>query len=240
MKLSELTQEGIEKFTNFLDEIETIDFAKERDEILNDARYCISVSDVTCVAVEQFPETKYEAAQYLFNLLEGSEIENLDKNVGLWSFLYLHYLEKVSTYKKGSGIIKKEQLAKGLLHPNIYNRYYKHKLAGPYYVYKAQHEDPSVLRAVLSGTLRTPGEVYEALASRQEFVTNQKVLQLACELYYDDKAKKLKKGAATKSKGAARRLGVFHLQFSRTWDLYGVTLEKLQMLLPKEFSRFVN
>ncbi len=77
----------------------------------------------------------------------------------------------------------------------------------------------------------------EQLASRQSIITNDTIMEVASRLYIDA-SKKQKKGAASKKNGSVRRFTEIINQFDLTWDLYGMSPERLMELLPKEFDKF--
>lgn len=237
MKLSRLTPEGIEVFTNFLDNVQTLDIRIESKKILESRSLIEIISDKECIDIDKFPTSKFMAAQYLYKLINEAEIPSPEKDIGLWSWLTLLYFEKVSKKDK-AGNVKQEFLANWILEPQNYSRYYKQKLAGPWRIYKTYKDSPESVMSILAGTIETPGEVYGQLASRQEIVSNRSLVELAAYLYFDHENKKLKKGAASKVAGASRRLATVIQQFARTWDLYGMDYKAIAGLLPSEFNKF--
>jgi len=237
MKLSRLTPEGIAVFTNFLDNAQSLDKSIERNKILESRSLIEIISDKECIDIDKFPESKFMVSEYLYKLISAADTTSPEKDVGLWSWLSLLYFEKVCKRDK-DGNYKQEELFKWVLDPLNYLKYYRHKLAGPCRIYKIYKDKPKKAMSVLAGTINTPGEVYEQLASRQEIVSNSSVIELATYLYYDHKNNKLKTGAAGKTAGASRRLTVVIQQFSRTWDLYGMGYKDIAGLLPSEFNKF--
>ena len=95
-----------------------------------------------------------------------------------------------------------------------------------------------MLVAILANEPSKSGDLYEQIASRQQLITNRNVVGTINQLYYDEEAGKLKRGAGGKERGGARRLADTLNQFDLTYDLYSVDSLKLLELLPKEFSRF--
>ena len=91
--------------------------------------------------------------------------------------------------------------------------------------------------AVLAAPLHRPGDIVEQLASRQELVTNQSVMEAATRLYIGDDGLP-KPRAAGRGAGSARRLADVLTQLDLTWDLYDLSTEKLLELLPPEFDEF--
>jgi hypothetical protein len=105
-------------------------------------------------------------------------------------------------------------------------------------VYAAHADDPNRAMALLCGPVATPGEVWEQLASRQDFASSATLVEIATRLYFDPVKKELKRGSASQGAGGARRLPAVIQQFGLTWDVYGMPADRLMDLLPSEFDRF--
>ncbi len=119
-----------------------------------------------------------------------------------------------------------------------YRKYYRHLLARPWRIVRAHRDDPDRGLVVLHNPVDTPGELAEQVMARQEIVTNRTAMAVATKLYIDPATGKRIRGAATKSKGAARRLADICNQLDVTWDLYAMEPGELLAKLPKEFQRF--
>ena len=96
--------------------------------------------------------------------------------------------------------------------------------------------------SLLASPPHSPGDVVEQLASRQEYVTNNTVMQVATILYVSPEGR-IKAGAAGGGRGGGRpgnvrRFVDFLNQLDLTWDLYGLEVDTLLDMLPSEFDRF--
>src|SRR5437660_615557 len=106
---------------------------------------------------------------------------------------------------------------------------------------RAHWDELHVTRAILAGKPNVPGELYEQVASRQEVITSGSLVRLTKQLYWDDEAKGLRRGAGGKGAGSARRLATVLLQLDLTWDFPTMPDEGLLALLPvREFARFAR
>jgi hypothetical protein len=86
--------------------------------------------------------------------------------------------------------------------------------------------------------VRSPGDVVEQLASRQDLVRARGVMEATTRLYVDEK-QALKRGAASKDKPAtARRLANVLGQLDLTYDLQSLEADEVLDLLPEEFDLF--
>ena len=94
------------------------------------------------------------------------------------------------------------------------------------------------ISGILCGEIHTPGDVYEQLASRQEWITSSQIQKAVTKLYYDHNNMSLKKGSGGKGGGSARRLSDVLKQFNMNYDFYAIKSDDLINLLPKEFDRF--
>lgn len=92
---------------------------------------------------------------------------------------------------------------------------------------------------VLANPPHTPGEVAEQLASRQEIITNPAVMATATKLYVNDDGG-LKRGAAGRGAGSARRLAEVLRQFDVNWDLFSMSSNQIYDMLPGEFESFIS
>ena len=128
----------------------------------------------------------------------------------------------------------------GFLHvSDVEYQYYRHLVAGPYWIYRAHRDKPSRVLAVLAGSVDQPGDIAEQLASRQEIVTNKAAMELATLLYIDQETQRPKKGAAGRGPGSARRFADILNQFDLMWDLYAMQIAAMLKMMPKEFYRFI-
>ncbi len=117
-----------------------------------------------------------------------------------------------------------------------WNRYYRHLLAGPWWILSAHRDDPDRARSLLSTALVRPGELVAQLAANQALVGNPGVVGAATKLYVGSGG--LKTGHGGKGGGSARRLVQVLGQLDLIWDLQSMTESQVLSLLPSEFDRF--
>jgi hypothetical protein len=236
MKLSRLTKPGIDRFTEFLDQLEddpTIEFPAN---LLTFTGYFTVLDDETDVLCRTF-ETRWDIAKYLNSLLASSGITDAERDINLWAWLTAFYFD-VLCPANDAGERKLRERAAYIPEPENYKRYYRHLLLGPYLIYHAHLDDPARAIALLCKPLHIITDVEAQIAASQELVTNRAVVELATNLYYDPKTKTTKPGAGGKGPGSPRRLVSVLNHFDLTWDLYAATTDELMNLLPKEFEKF--
>lgn len=232
-----LLPEGTRAFGDALDAIrrgEPTDLTALRD----DPELTRTVSDGPLLDVRQFGNRR-AAAEFFFDVLQpyGAELGDIERHAGLWSWLALAWIDILAP-AEADGSRRLGEQARWIASVDNYQRYYRHLLAGPYRIYRAHRTAPDTAMAVLATPVNAPGDVVEQFASRQEFVANGNLLGAITQLYYDPDNSKIRKGAATKGAGSARRLADVLNQFDLTWDIQGMPSGELVELLPAEFARF--
>lgn len=182
---------------------------------------------------------RMEAGRYFSDLLAPlrSNGENLMADKGLWTWLALLWIDHLAP-KQVDGSRRLFDHRRWILSVEGHFAYYRHCLAGPYYVFEAHRDDPDRAAALLCGPVEVPGEVWEQIASRQDFVGSPSLMKLVRMLYFDESSRRLKRGAASQGPGGVRRLPMVMNQFGLTWDVAGMPVDRLLALLPSEFDRF--
>ena len=229
MKLRSFNTGGINRFGQFV-------ASAARDPVdlralLDNVGLSTAVSPEIEVEARSFVN-RFAAGEYLYSLLGDSNISNLDEDRGIWAWLSAFYFDQLCPDGTKPGMDYRWVPA-----VNSFRNYYRHLLAGPYFIYRAHQGDPQLAMAVMATPLHRPGDIVEQLASRQELVTNHSVMEAATRLYIGEHGLP-KSRAAGRGAGSARRLADVLTQLDLTWDLYDLSTEKLLKLLPGEFDEF--
>ena len=229
MRLRSFNSGGINRFEQIL-----ASAAREPEDVcalLDDVSLSTRVSPEIEIEAQSFVN-RFAAGEYLHCVLGDSNIPNLDEDRGIWAWLSAFYFDQLCPDGTKPG-----KAYRWVPAVNSFQRYYRHLLAGPYFIYRAYRDNPQHAMAALATPVHRPGDIVEQLASRQELVTNQSVMEAATKLYIgEDGLPKLR--AAGKGDGSARRLADVLTQLELTWDLYDLSVEKLLELLPPEFDEF--
>lgn len=237
MNLRRLNEQGISRFTDFLDSLIGDTPLPYPSALLTDPDATTEVKPTIEIEQRTFG-SRYAAAEYLFKLFKDSGLTNIERDRGLWAWLSLFYFEELCP-ADAKGRRRPGEHARWISETAVSWRYYRHLLAGPYRIYGAHSDCPDRVMLVLCGPLHQPGDVVEQIVSRQEIITNRGIMEAASSLYYDASSSKPKRGAASKEgKGTVRRLTDILNQFDVTWDLYSLEATDVVKMLPDEFSRF--
>jgi hypothetical protein len=238
MKLKRLNDQGITRFSTFLDSLTGDAPLPYPENLLTDPEATEEIAPPAEIERRVFG-SRFNAAQYLFNLFRDSGLPDTERDRGLWTWLSLFYFDEICP-EDGKGIRRPGERARWIPETWVSWRYYRHLLAGPYRIYAAHSDKPERAMLVLCGPLDKPGDIVEQIASRQEIITNRGLMEAASILYYDQGSSRPRRGAASKEgKGTVRRFTDILNQFDVTWDLYSLEASDVLRMLPDEFSRFL-
>ena len=236
MKIRRLNQKGMELFANFISN------AKADGKLQTPVGYLTNdeTSEPFSPPIEienRDIRSRLLAGKYLHELLGQVTDTNVDTDERLWAWLSLYFFDQLCPVSNGKRKIS--DISTLIPDPHNHQRYYRHLLAGPFFVYRLYDDDPDIALALLCQPIETPGAVVEEVVSRQELVTNRDFVSLITRLYYDPETNGLRRGSGGKGGGSARRLAKnINEQLERTWDLKSVGTDRFLDLLPDEFDRF--
>ena len=128
---------------------------------------------------------------------------------------------------------------------NNWNRFYRHRIAGParlYWLFRSRIEDARIL---LHGPAHEHSDWEAQLAGRQNRIRHPELIAAANTLYWDGAKQRPKRGAQTRPSnssraggGTLRRLITFIDQVDLTHDVNSMSSDQILDLLPKEFDRW--
>lgn len=236
-RLHRLTADGIDRFQKFLDsqgsdEAEVYDF-----QLLQEGMYSEVAGKGPEVENDFAFTTRLDIAPRLSSIFDAAELPDPAIDRGVWCWLSWYWFEELCPVDE-LGRRRPKGSERWVLNLD-YNRYYRHLLAGPWYIYETHRADPDRARALLCTKVTDPGELVGQIAAYQEFVSNPGLVEMVTRLYFDQEANALKRGHASKEAGGARRLVKVIRQLEMVWDLYSTTADEFMSLLPREFDRFL-
>ncbi|MFZ1528224.1 MAG: hypothetical protein WAT19_05720 [Ferruginibacter sp.] len=228
--------EGLNEFERIIGEIRNGNMKEIPETLLYNEQF--SEIHEPLITIEKVDyKNKNELVPWLVNQLNLRNNKHLYFDKGLWSWLAAFYFNSICP-ADGNGKRKVNESAFYILKdPKNYTKYYRHLLAYPCRIYSELGDSSKIF---LIGTFQKRGEITEQFGAYQEIALNKGILDAANILYWDDIAKNLKRGAAGKSGGSARRLVRVIRQYQMTYDLNSMKGDEIVALLPLEFNKWLN
>jgi hypothetical protein len=237
MRLHRFNDEGINRFSQFLDGLSADPNLALPTDLLTDATCVVPVSPGPEIHAQHFAN-RLEAARYLDGVLSSVTGCDVERDVGLWAWLSLFYFDQLCP-PDGRGRRKPMERARWLPVFDDHRRWYRHLLAGGYLVYRAHRAYPEAAMVLLHTPFPVIGHFWYQLTSRKEQVTNRAIMEAATELYVQQDRIRPKRGAQTQNTpGSVFRFVAILNQLDPVWDLYAMNKEQILHLLPDEFDRF--
>ena len=226
-----LNAEGVARFAAYLDTLRDGSPADAPRELLDEPRYTADLSVEARVESKPFA-SRWGLAQHLAEALALVPGDEVEENVGLWSWLSLYYFDQVcprqrdGSRKPGSDYRHIPEF--GFLHRH------RHLLYGSFAVYR-RHRGFAIL--VLSGPLHSESALYQEITSRQDLLASRGVIEALNALYLDRSRGLPKRGAQrVAAAGTIRRFVRVMQQLDLTYDIYGMSGADIVELLPTEFD----
>ena len=234
MELRRLNAAGIRLFQAFIDSCNSDQVLPWPELTLTDDAY--SEPAAAGVSIERRPfATRFELAEYLHTRLDESGFKPNRSDNGLWAWLACFYFNEICPRSK-AGQLQPGSAPRWIPRSSDWRRYYRHLVAGPYFIYHAHAVAPRRAFALLCQKPGRPGDLVEQLASRQQIVTNPTIMQIATDWFVEPSTGQQRKTANSKGAGGPRRFIDVLGQFDVTWDLSMMSPPDLRARLPTEFS----
>lgn len=243
--IHELTDSGIRHSKDYLTALRDGLRIPFPDRLLTDTQYATPVQPHVHVERRSF-DSRRDAALYLVRRLAPVGSSGVIGNHGLWSWLGMFYFEDVVN-KDSAGnpqlgrnpdiayVIDPQETGRGG------TRRYAHRLMLAYEIY-TRHEEHAWL--MLDDPINSLSRFTLRLSDKQEAFRSMGVIDLAHRLYADRRTRRLKPGAtqgesrSTAPPGTLSRLLDVLDQLYMTYDVYGMSADRILPLLPPEFDRF--
>ncbi len=237
MKLGRLNPAGLDQFREYLNALSTGVVREPPLHLLECPDFSESVTPAVEVERRVFG-SRYSAAEYLNRLFREAGLKGIEKDVGLWAWLSLFYFDELcpsdsERCRRPGSVVRWFLDSSG-------RGYYRHLLAGPFFVYRQHLDDPGRTRVLLSGPLHKMSRVYDVIAGRMRLVSNRAVVECLSRLYFDARKGHLKRNAQSHKPGGVMRFVSVMMQFDCTYDLYSMTSDEVMALLPAEFRQFAS
>ena len=234
ISIRKFNEEGLNEFEHIISELRNNAVQDIPNELLLHEKYSDVVEPIINIDKVNF-KNKNELVPYLVEGLNLSANKHLYFDKGIWSWLSALFFDNICPVD-GNGKRKVKETAFYVLRdPKNYTKFYRHLLAYPSRIYAELDESSKIF---LIGNFSKRGEITEQFGAYQEIALNKGILDAANILYWDDNTKNLKRGAAGKGGGSARRLVRIIRQYQLTYDLNSMDGNKIVDLLPNEFRKW--
>lgn len=229
-------EEGINEFERIIGEIRNNKIKNVPENLLYDEQY--SETHEPIINVEQVDyKNKNELVPYLVNKLNLKSNKQLYFDKGMWSWLSAFFFNNICPADVNGKRKVNESAFYILKDPKNYTKYYRHLLAYPCRLYSELDDSSKIF---LIGTFQKRGEITEQFGAYQEIALNKGILDAANQIYWDASTNNVKRGAAGKGAGSARRLVRIIRQYQMTYDLNSMNGNDIVGILPIEFSKWSN
>lgn len=221
-------RKGLEEFSNYISECFANDDNVRRMKILTEE---INLEEKIKIEIDENKkfDTAFEMGKYFFELFSREDQKKIFMNQGLWNWiscLYLPILRKDDVY---IGKDSRVRLEEGWL-------WYRHLTHFSWYVYQKYKEKSFIF---LESKSNNQSLLCEQIGGRQDFLSNDNIIDAFICLYWDKENKKFKRGYTNKKSGI-KRFGTILNQFALNYDFYSMTYEQIVDLLPEEFNELKN
>lgn len=229
-------EEGLNEFERFIGEIKNNAVQSIPHELLFDEKYSDAHEPIVNIEKVDY-KNKNELVPYIVEALDLSNNKHLYFDKGLWSWLAALFFDNICPVD-GNGKRKVKETAFYILRdPKNYTKFYRHLLAYPSRIFSELNDSSKIF---LIGNFSKRGEITEQFGAYQEIALNKGILDAANILYWDNDSKSLKRGAAGKGGGSARRLVRIIRQYQLTYDLNSMDGNEIVDLLPNEFRKWTE
>lgn len=198
-----------------------------------DSRLATRIAGTASLTTEDWATSK-EMAQAIIDACGTVPLNDLLRRTGLWA--WLAFVMRDAVYPRRSD--GKRKL--GEVHRwfpadlNDFHKGQRHLIRMPVILLDSFGANAD---HVLCGIPSVPGEMREQMTSQQDMF-HPTIQAAARQLYFDDATGKLRRGAANKGGGTARRFTQVRKQLDVTWDLFALSPEQFVAKLPREFDRW--
>lgn len=235
MKIRKLNEYGCNEFTRYIFRLRDGSIENFPEWMLTHADTSEEIPDDIEIGTPAFG-SRYEMGKYLTDLFEGAEFQKYIGDRGFWSWLGLYWFEQLCPLKRDKQ--RNASMPYNYVLSNDYKHRYRHAV---YITWQLVSRYSTDSRFLLCKEMPVRGELIEQLMARQDILSMSGVMKLASWLYTNSETGHFKKGAASrKTGGCVSRFISFLQQLELTYDLYMISPDELQKLLPSEFNRFAK
>lgn len=229
MRLCRFTPAGLAQFENELAAIASGQAASLSAGLVTSTAFTEEVRGGADVSLEGLGTTRLQAAGYLDGLFSAAGLTDPEEDAALWAWLSVFAFDAVCP-RDSKG--RRKPGARACYIPSVTDdrHLHRHRLLGPYLIFRAHRDDPYRAMCLLVQPLSRPGQLVDRLAGRHRIVACPAAIEVASR-YFRKSDGSIRRDAA----GKVDRLSDVLMQLDRTYDIYGMTADALLRMLPDEF-----
>ena len=235
--------QGMEQYEKTVSKIKNENrfLGSQLSSILEDPELTDIVVSEEVLEVRDF-DTRFELAAHVDEAISKTKMsfQEVRGKTEIWNWLAALFFEKLIKFKDGRPTVGAKETFMAQTYKSNFWRYMRHKIAGPWVVFKIHENNNEIAEFILNTEPNTPGEMFEVFSQRIELIVNESILGAARLLYWDHDNGGYKENVLGKDPGQARRIPQIVNQLTLTYDLASMSPEKILELLPSEFDRFKN
>lgn len=232
MQVRKLTTRGLSEFSRFIQSLKDGQDLQTPLYLLDNTEYSSALEldlEVTNVSFS----SRYEMGEYLVEIFKGENINSYLGDSGFWSWFALLWFDQLCPKTNGR---RSPNLEYNYILSSTYNHRPRHAIYMTWQLVSRYGSDTLFL---LGKPMSTRGEMMEQMMARQEIFSMEGVIKLASRLYLDPEKRTFRRGTTTRGKaGCIDRYVSWLNQLKLTYDLFSMSKEDLEELLPNEFDRF--
>jgi len=233
MKIRKLNDLGMKEFEYFVLNLRKGNSQNTPHHLLDAPPYSEEVNFDIEIEIDRTFNSRYEIGAYLVDIFKNTDLQKYLGDRGFWTWFALVWFDQLCPTKNR---VKKPSMPYNYVLSHNYLHRPRHAIYMTWQLVDRYGEDALFL---LCKPPATRGEMTEVLMARQSILSSKAVIQLASKLYFDPSSGGFKKGsAARKSAGCVARYISWIQQLQLTFDIFSITTDELEQLLPAEFDRF--
>jgi hypothetical protein len=233
MKIRKLNDLGMKEFEYFVLNLRKGNSQNTPLHLLEAPPYSEEVNFDIEIEPERTFSSRFEIGVYLAGLFKDIDLQKHIGDRGFWTWFALVWFDQLCPRKNK---VRKPSMPYNYVLSADYKHRPRHAIYMTWQLVDRYGDDA---RFLLCKDPTTRGEMTEVLMARQSILSSRAVIQLASQLYFDPQSGGFKKGsAARKSAGCVARYISWIQQLQLTFDIFSITTDELEQLLPAEFDRF--
>ena len=236
MKLRRFNPDGVAAFATYRARLTLEPSLQPPTQLLEDPALTDEVPGDLDVPARSF-KNRMEAGVFLNTLIDAAGISLPERDQGLWTWLTLFYFDEVCP-ADGNGNRDPKKEARLIAQVDNFQRFYRHLLLGPFLIVRAHRDDPSRAIALLCKPRGSPAKSWSSSLRARSWSRTGRSLRPQHDSDARPDFRLIQARRWLRREGRAAPFGSTPESTGHHLSLYGLGVDELLHLLPKEFDRF--